>query len=88
MSYREESENIPEVTIDPTFKRTQETLDYNPDRSERNWEAVRDECRSGGAMDERCDIIAAANGTGNLDVIAKKLGCGCVLVRADTDEVF
>lgn len=76
----------------PTFKRAQDTPDYQAPGSEENrenksWQAVRDECRSGGAMDERCNIIAAANGTGKLEVVAKRLSCGCILILEDSDEV-
>lgn len=86
----DEITNEVDVTIDPTFVRAQDTLDYAPDRStQHNWEAVRDECVSGGAMDERCNIIKASlSGGGNLDVVAKKLSCGCILIRTDHEELF
>lgn len=64
--------------------RTQATENYQPDRTtQKEWTAVRDECISGGAMDSRCNIIAASLGTGTLDVIAKRLSCGCILIQSD-----
>jgi len=74
--------------LEHSFVRTQETVDFQPSREEKQWEAIRDECESGGAMDTRCSIVAASLGTGNLDVVSKKLRCGCVLVPVDGDGLL
>jgi hypothetical protein len=73
--------------LDQSFVRTQETVNHQVDRTEKQWEAIRDECVSGGAMDDRCSIVAASLGTGTLEVVAKRLSCGCILVPAGSDEV-
>lgn len=74
--------------FDQHFVKTQETANHEPDKTtEKQWEAIRDECISGGAMDQRCNIVAASMGTGTLDVVAKRLQCGCLLVPLDSDEV-
>lgn len=69
-----------------TFKRVQETENFEPDTKSREWEAIRDECVSGGAMDDRCNIVAASLGTGSLHEVAKRLSCGCILVLSGGDE--
>ena len=67
-------------------KSTYETQNYEKDMTtQREWEAIRDECVSGGNLDDRCNIIAASNGTGRLEVVAKRLSCGCILILADSD---
>lgn len=82
-------EYTPEEVVEHSFIRTQATADYTPDKTtEKNWEVIRDECDSGGALDERCNIVAASLGKGNLDVIAKRLSCGCLMVAVDAlDEL-
>lgn len=73
--------------VEYTLTRTQVTANYEPDKTtEKQWEAVRDECASGGALDERCNIVAASLGTGQLEVVSKRLACGCVLVRVDVED--
>jgi hypothetical protein len=76
-----------EDLIEHSFIRTQETADHEPNYTNRSWEAVRDECVSGGAMDERCNIVAASLGKGHIDVVSMRLSCGCIMVPADSDEV-
>lgn len=84
--YEAELETNP---LDQSFIRTQETLNYNPDKTtEISWEAIRDECVSGGAMDDRCNIVAASLGGGKLHVVSKRLICGCILVPVDNGEVI
>lgn len=64
---------------------TQETIDPTPDKTtSREWIAVRDGCVSGGSLIDSCDIIRASQGTGQLEVVEKKLSCGCVLIREST----
>ncbi len=76
-------------TFDQTFNRTQETAEYESDKTtETFWEAIRDDCVSGGAMDARCSIVAASLGTGKLEVVVQKLRCGCQLIRSDSDDVI
>jgi hypothetical protein len=68
--------------------KTYETENYEPDTTtNRQWEAIRDECVAGEALDDRCNIIAASLGTGKLEVVAKRLACGCILVPADSEEI-
>jgi hypothetical protein len=76
----------PEEVVEASFIRTQVTADYEPNREEKQWEVIRDECDSGGALDERCNIVAASLGKGNLDVVAKRLSCGCLMVALDEIE--
>lgn len=75
-----------EDLIEHSFVRTQETTDHEPNYSTRQWEAVRDECISGGAMDERCNVVAASLGKGHIVVVAQRLACGCILVPEGSDE--
>lgn len=72
--------------VEHSLVRTQVTADHQSNFQERQWEAVRDECASGGAMDERCSIVAASLGHGKLEVVSKKLSCGCILVPLDSEE--
>ncbi len=83
-SYKEEFEDL----IEHSFVRTQETADHQPNNSNRTWEAVRDDCVSGGAMDERCNIVAASLGHGHLDIVSQRLVCGCILVPSEGEEAI
>jgi hypothetical protein len=80
----------PEELVDTasTFSRTQTTENYKKNTSEKNWEVIRDECDSGGALDERCNIVAASLHGGSLDVVAKRLSCGCLMVAVDEIETL
>lgn len=80
------AEEIEEL-VEHSLIRTQETANHERNYTEKSWEAIRDECVSGGAMDARCNIIAASLGKGHIEVVAKKLACGCILVPVDSDEV-
>lgn len=73
----------PEEVVEASFVRTQLTENYERSTEEKQWEVIRDECDSGGALDERCNIVAASLGKGNLDVVAKRLSCGCLMVALD-----
>lgn len=81
------SEELEEYTleevVETSFHRTQVTEGYEKSTTEKNWEVIRDECDSGGALDERCNIVAASLGKGHLDVVAKRLACGCLMVAVD-----
>lgn len=78
-----------EEEIEYSLKRTQVTEDYEPDKTtNKEWEAIREECVSGGALDERCNIVAASLGKGQLEIVSKKLSCGCILVPAESEEVI
>lgn len=79
-------EYTPEEVVETSFVRTQVTANYEKSREEKQWEVIRDECDSGGAMDERCNIVAASLGKGHLDVVAKRLSCGCLMVAVDDIE--
>lgn len=72
--------------VEASFVRTQVTADHETNRDEKQWEVIRDECDSGGALDERCNIVAASLGKGVLDVVAKRLSCGCLMVALDEIE--
>lgn len=79
----------PEEVVEASFVRTQVTEDHEPDHTtEKQWEVIRDECDSGGALDERCNIVAASMGKGTLDVVAKRLACGCLMVALDDIETL
>lgn len=78
-----------EEEIEYSLKRTQVTEDYQPDKTTNiEWEAIREDCVSGGALDDRCNIVAASLGTGRLEVVSKRLSCGCILVPVDADEAI
>lgn len=84
-------EYTPEEVVESAFARTQVTADpafpgSAENREEKSWEVIRDECDSGGAMDARCNIVAASMGVGKLDVVAKRLACGCLMVALDDIE--
>lgn len=81
-------EYVPEELVETSFVRTQVTENYEKSRAEKSWEVIRDECDSGGAMDERCNIVAASLGKGHLDVVAKRLACGCLMVAVDEIETL
>lgn len=81
------SEEEVEVFAEQSFTRTQETANYERSHASREWQAIRDECVSGGAMTDDCDIVAASNGTGQLNIVAKRLSCGCWLIPVDSDEI-
>lgn len=82
----ENKEYTPEELVETSFHRTQVTANYEPNKDEKQWEVIRDECDSGGALDERCNIVAASLGKGTLDVVAKRLACGCLMVALDDLE--
>lgn len=75
-----------EELIEHSFVRTQETANHERNYTNKSWEVVRDECVSGGAMDERCNVVSASLGKGHLEIISQRLICGCILVPADGDE--
>ncbi len=75
-----------EELIEHSFVRTQETADHEPNYTEKSWEAIRDDCVSGGVMDASCNIVAASLGKGHLEVVSQRLVCGCILVPAEGDE--
>lgn len=54
----------------------------------REWQAIMDECISGGVFDDRCNLVATSHGKAEIEVIAKRLSCGCILVPADSEEII
>jgi len=86
MDNEELEEYTPEEIVEASFVRTQVTENRETNRDEKQWEVIRDECDSGGAMDVRCNIVAASLGKGDLDVVAKRLSCGCLMVALDAIE--
>lgn len=76
----------PEEVIEASFVRTQVTVNHEINREPHSWEVIKDECDAGEALDERCNIVAASLGKGELDIIAKRLSCGCMLVRTEALE--
>lgn len=81
------SKALDEGIFEPTFKRSQD-VDQEPDTTTvKEWQAIRDECEGGGSLDERCDIIAQSTGVRKMEVVAKRLACGCILVPADADDI-
>lgn len=56
-------------------------------RPTKEWTAIRDECVSAGELTDDCNLVAATHG-GDLQVVMKKLSCGCILIPGDTDEIF
>lgn len=77
-------EYTPEQVYEQSLVRTQATANYEADKTtEKQWEVIRDECDSGGALDERCNIVRASLHGGSLDVVAKRLSCGCLMVAVD-----
>ena len=63
-----------------------ETASHEPDRTTKQWEAIQEEC-VGGGLDDRCSIVSASLGTGKLEVVSKRLACGCWLVASDAEEI-
>lgn len=77
-------EYTPEEVMEHSLIQTQITADYQADKTtEKSWEVIRDECDSGGVLDERCNIVAASLGTGKLDFVSKRLKCGCLMIERD-----
>lgn len=56
------------------------------DTSTTEWTAIREECVSGGQLTPDCNLVAAAHGA-KLEVVAKRLSCGCWLVPGDAEEI-
>lgn len=88
MSNEDSTENeletyTPEEIVEHSFVRTQVTANHETNREEKQWEVIRDECDAGEALDERCNVVAASLGKGVLDVVAKRLACGCLMVALD-----
>lgn len=78
-----------EEEVEYSLVRTQITEDYQPDKvTNTEWEAIREDCVSGGNLDESCNIVAASLGTGKLEVVSKRLSCGCILVKANAEEAI
>lgn len=75
-----------EDLVEHTLVRTQETENHERNYSNRSWEAIRDECIAGDALDARCNVVAASLGKGHLEVVSQRLICGCILVPAEGDE--
>lgn len=58
------------------------------EKTSREWTAIRGECVSGGQLTEDCNLVAAAHGA-DLEVVMKKLVCGCLLVPSNEDgDIF
>ena len=75
------------VEYETNMETTYETDNYQRSTETKEWTRISDECVSGGALTDNCNIVAASKGTGQLNVIAKKLSCGCILIPVDTDEI-
>lgn len=56
-------------------------------RPTREWTAIRDECVSGGQLTPDCNLVQATHGA-DLEVVMKKLSCGCILVPGDAEEII
>lgn len=64
----------------------EETEKEEDDKNVREWVAIRGECISGGDLNDLCNLVAASQGKADVEVVQKKLVCGCILVPADSDE--
>lgn len=51
----------------------------------KEWVAIREECVSGGALNDSCNLVVASKG-GEVEVVMQKLSCGCILVPEDVVE--
>lgn len=59
------------------------------ERETKEWQAIRDECITGDSVsDLRCNLIASMKAGAKVEVIAKRLSCGCILVPADSEEII
>lgn len=58
------------------------------DTPTKEWTAIRGECVTGGLISDDCNLIATARGLAQLEVVMKKLSCGCLLVPEDIEEVI
>ncbi len=56
-------------------------------KTSREWTAIRDECASGGNLTDECNLVRATHG-GDLEVVMKKLSCGCILIPGDAEEII
>lgn len=66
-----------------------ENPNYEPQGNRtREWVAIRGECISGGELNDFCDLVAETQGVRRLEVVQKKLACGCILVPADSEEII
>lgn len=82
MSYPENLEETKRITVE-----AKEQVKESPPRN-REWTAIRGECVSGGELNELCNLVAASQGNAEIEVVQKKLSCGCILVPADSEEVI
>lgn len=54
----------------------------------KEWTAIRGECVSGGELNELCNLVAASQGRAEIEIVQKKLVCGCILVPTDAEEII
>ena len=54
----------------------------------KEWTAIRGECVSGGELNDLCNLVAASQGTAEIEVVQKRLSCGCILVPVDSEEII
>lgn len=64
-----------------------ETENVETPKPSREWTAIRDECVSGGHLTDECNLVRATHG-GDLEVVQKRLSCGCILVPGDLEEII
>lgn len=73
-----------DVEFDSVLAKTVETENVVEDKAVRTWEAIQDECEANGdPTSEVCSIVYASLHGGGLEVVAKKLSCGCILILQD-----
>lgn len=56
------------------------------EKKNKEWQAIRDECTSGGAMSIDCNLVAVSQGVGEIEIVAQRLSCGCILVPVENDD--
>lgn len=82
MSWPENIENVNKFVVEAKKKEESETTQ----RQTKEWTAIRGECVSGGELNDLCNLVASAQGKAEIEVVMKKLSCGCLLVPTDSEE--
>lgn len=66
----------------------EEKEEATEEKETREWQVIRDECISKGQLDESCNLVAASRDLAKIEVVMKRLSCGCILVPLDVEEII
>lgn len=76
------NEELEKTTVESTMPANSEP------KATREWGSIRDECVSGGQLNDLCDLVAEAQGVRRMNVIQMKLACGCIMFPSNIDEIL